>query len=79
MEEERKQPRTDVDQLARICCGGMTISCRLLNISAEGAAVEVANATHIPDRFQLMTEHNRDVFNCRIAWIKQNRIGLTFE
>jgi hypothetical protein len=51
----------------------------VLNISAEGAAIDVANAAYIPDRFRLMTVNDRVVRNCRVVWIQRNRIGIVFE
>jgi hypothetical protein len=57
----------------------MSIGCSVVDISDDGAAIEVQNPRHVPDRFQLMTEHDRVMFNSRIVWIKQNRIGVAFE
>jgi hypothetical protein len=51
----------------------------VLNISTEGAAIDVPNATFIPQRFQLMTEKDRLIRKCRVVWIQQNRIGVAFE
>jgi hypothetical protein len=51
----------------------------VVNISAEGAAIEVPDPALVPARFQLMTESDRVVRDCRIVWTKQNRIGVVFE
>ena len=77
MPENRK--RTAVDHPAHIHSDGRSIGCSVANISADGAAIELENPHHVPDRFQLVTEHGRVVLNCRIVWIKQNRIGVAFE
>jgi hypothetical protein len=77
--ERRKQHRVEVDEVAYVSSGGASTRCRVLNISTEGAAVDVPNAAFIPQRFQLMTEKDRLVRRCRIVWIKQNRIGVAFE
>ena len=53
--------------------------CRLLNISADGAAVEVPDPAFVPSHFQLMTEKDRVIRRCRVIWIKQNRIGVAFD
>ena len=50
-----------------------------MNISAEGAAIDVPDPVFVPARFQLMTESDRVVRDCRIVWTKQNRIGVIFE
>jgi hypothetical protein len=78
-EERRKSPRTYVDQIAFISVAGSSTRCRIINISDAGAAIGVPEASHIPICFQLMTESDRVIRNCRIAWIKLNMIGVEFE
>jgi PilZ domain len=78
-DERRKHPRAEVDETAYVSSGGASTRCRVLNISAEGAAIDVPNAAYVPDRFQLMTEKDRVIRSCRVVWIQQNRIGVTFE
>jgi hypothetical protein len=78
-DERRKAPRADVDEPAYIASHGASTRCRLVNISADGAALEVPDPRFIPNRFRLMTERDRVVRNCRVAWTRQNRIGVIFE
>jgi hypothetical protein len=77
--ERRKHPRAEVEAVAYISDGGASTRCRVLNISVEGAAIDVPNAAYVPDRFQLMIEKDRVVRNCRIVWVQKNRIGVAFE
>jgi hypothetical protein len=79
MEDRRRGPRADVDEPAYISSHGSSTRCRVVNISAEGAAIDVPDPVFIPARFQLMTEKDRVVRDCRIVWTKQNRIGVIFE
>ena len=79
MEERRRGPRADVDEPAYISSHGSSTRCRVVNISVEGAAIEVPDPLFVPARFQLMTENDRVVRDCRIVWTKQNRIGVVFE
>ena len=79
MEDRRRGPRADVDEPAYISSHGSSTRCRVVNISAEGAAIVVPDPMFVPARFQLMTEKDRVVHNCRIVWTKQNRIGVIFE
>lgn len=79
IEDRRRAPREDVDEPAYISSGGSSTRCRVVNISTEGAAIEVPDPVFIPARFQLMTEHDRVVRACRIVWTRQNRIGVIFE
>ena len=58
---------------------GFSTRCTIVNISQEGAAIEVADATSIPRTFKLMTANDRVVRNCRIVWIKLNTLGLEFD
>ena len=78
MEERRKHPRTEVDQAAYVSSGGSVMSCRVRNISPEGAAIDVENAAFVPAQFRLVMAEDSSVRECRIAWIQQNRIGVTF-
>ena len=53
--------------------------CIVRNISAEGAAIDVENPAFVPERFRLvMSKDSSIIHDCRIAWIKKKRIGLTF-
>jgi hypothetical protein len=79
MEERRRGPRADVDESAYISSHGSSTRCRVVNISVEGAAIDVPDPVFVPARFQLMTEKDRVVRDCRIVWTKQNRIGVIFE
>ena len=76
MEERRKHPRTEINHLGYISAGGAVMRCLVLNISPEGAAVEVDNPAFVPQRFR--ANDASAVYECRIAWIQKNRVGLTF-
>jgi hypothetical protein len=77
--ERRKEPRTNVEEVAFISNGGASTRCLIANISENGAAIIVPNASYVPNRFQLMTEKDRVVRTCRLVWIMQNKIGVIFE
>jgi hypothetical protein len=79
IEERRRSLRTDVDEIVYISASGSSTRCRIANMSDDGAALDVPDASFIPNCFQLMTERDRIVRTCRIVWIKQNRIGIEFE
>ena len=78
MEDKRKHPRTEIDQPAYVSSGGSVMSCTVRNISAEGAAIDVENPAFVPPRFRLVMANDSSARECRIAWIQENRIGLTF-
>jgi hypothetical protein len=79
MEERRKYPRTEINEPAYVSSGGSVMRCLLLNVSTEGAAIEVENPAFVPQCFRLVMANDPSiVYECRIAWIQKNRIGLTF-
>lgn len=77
VDEKRRHPRRDVEESAHVSFNGTSLTCLVRNISADGAAIDVENAAYIPERFRLVTAG--EVRNCRLVWIKQNRIGVAFE
>jgi len=78
MEEKRKHPRTEINDPAYVSSGGSVMSCVVRNISAEGAAIDIENPVFVPQRFRLVLAKDSSVYECRIAWIQQKRIGVTF-
>jgi hypothetical protein len=78
MEERRKHTRTDIDEPAYVSAGGSVMSCRVRNISPEGAAIDVENPAFVPPRFRLVMADDSSVYECSVAWIQRNRIGVTF-
>jgi hypothetical protein len=78
IEEKRKHPRTEINEPAYVSVGGSVMSCMVRNISLEGAAIDVENPAFVPPQFRLVMAKGSSVRECRIAWIKQNRIGVTF-
>jgi len=79
MEERRRFPRTEINEPAFVSSGGSVMRCTVLNISPEGCAIEVREPAFVPQRFRLVMANDASmVRECQIAWIQQNRIGLTF-
>ena len=78
-EERRKSQRESVQHTAYVSHMGSSTRCIITNISAEGAAIDVPDASCIPIRFQLMTETDRIARNCCVVWIKRNKLGVQFE
>jgi PilZ domain len=79
MEERRRSQRSSVQETAYISHSGASIRCLVTNISPEGAALEVPDTTYIPSRFQLMTETDRVIRNCKVVWIMRDKLGVAFE
>jgi hypothetical protein len=78
MEEKRKHSRTEINEPAYVSSRGSVMSCMVRNISPEGAAIDVENPAYVPAQFQLVMASDSSVHQCRIVWIQQRRIGVTF-
>ena len=79
MEERRRFPRTEINEPAFVSTGGSVMHCTVLNISAEGCAIEVNEPAFVPQRFRLVMANDSSlVRECQVVWIQQNRIGLSF-
>lgn len=78
MDDKRKHPRVEIEELAYVSSGGSVMSCVVRNISAAGAAIDVENPAFIPQRFRLVLAKDSSVHDCRVIWIQKNRIGLAF-
>lgn len=76
--ERRRYPRIDLDEPAYVSAGGSVMGCTVRNISADGAAIEVANPAFVPSRFKLVMATDRSVRDCEVVWIRDNRIGISF-
>ena len=78
MDDKRKHPRVEIEELAYVSAGGSVMSCVVRNISAAGAAIDVDNPAFVPQRFRLVLAKDSSVHECRVIWIEKNRIGLAF-
>jgi hypothetical protein len=79
MDEKRKHPRTEVNEAAYVSSGGSVMYCVIVNISREGAAIEVENPAFVPHRFRLVMANDASVvYECQVIWSKKSRIGLSF-
>jgi len=78
MDERRKHTRTEINEPGYVSSGGSVMTCVVRNISPEGAAIEVENPAFVPASFRLVIAKDGTVHDCAVAWIRQNRIGLTF-
>lgn len=77
--ERRKLERIDVDEIAYISGDGASLRCRVVNMSEQGAAVELPAKRHVNSTFKLMLEKDRIVRSCRLIWSSDNLIGVSFE
>lgn len=78
LENSRAAPRQRVFKAGTIEFGGSTIDCVVRNISATGAALEVASSVGIPAEFNLLISGNIAKRPCRMVWVKDRRLGVAF-
>ncbi len=82
MEDRRRfvriRPSGLVPKIATIIidANSPSIRCTLIDISAGGACLEVANPERLPKRFGLL--HGRVRKRCLVVWRKQHRVGVQF-
>jgi hypothetical protein len=78
MEERRRHSRQETNDLAYITGDGSSIRCTVVNMSSDGAAIDVPDAALVRPRFKLMTARDGILRDCRIVWLTANRIGVQF-
>jgi len=78
MEERRRHSRTEINEPALVSAGGSVMTCVVRNISPDGAAIDVENPAFVPARFRLVMKSGASVYECNVAWIQKNRIGVAF-
>lgn len=74
----RVQPSGLVSKKAMIIIDAKqpSIACTLVDISAGGACLEVANPERLPKRFALL--HGKTRKSCLVVWRRHHRIGVQF-
>ena len=78
-EERRKLKRIDVDEVAYIFGDGASLRCRVVNMSEQGAAIELPTKRYVNSTFRLMLEKDRIIRSCRLVWSSGDRIGVSFD
>ena len=77
-DERRRVERHAVNETAYICGDGSSIKCCVVNISEQGAALELPDSRFLRDRFKLCLEKDRIIRGCRLVWKSANRAGVEF-
>jgi hypothetical protein len=76
--DRRSKPRLHVFRAGTIEFDGAGIDCTLRNISAGGAALEVASPLGIPHEITLSVPTSQLRRHGFVVWRKEKRIGVTF-
>jgi hypothetical protein len=76
----RKTPRTRVTLPAKLNSeeGHLLCDCRTVDLSKNGARLEVSAPTTLPNRFTL-TLSSDESRSCRVRWRSENCVGVHFD
>jgi hypothetical protein len=77
--ENRSAIRQRVLKGATIEFGGGGIDCKIRNMSANGAMLDVISPVGIPEHFSLVVPTGGKHRSCQVVWRKEKRIGVTFK
>jgi len=78
LEDKRRHRRTRVVKAGLISFGGLTISCTVRNLNRSGAILNIANKVTVPKEFKLAILPGAIWYKCRIVWMSEKRIGVSF-
>lgn len=79
MDNRRSEPRLRIFKGGTIEFGGASIDCTVRNVTAAGAALEVASPVGIPHEITLSVPTSRLRRHGYIVWRKERRIGVVFD
>jgi hypothetical protein len=79
--ERRALRRVNVDIPAKLLAPDLPLrDCRLLDITEQGARIEIENTDQVPDEFTLLlTPSGVPRRHCRLIWRTSTHIGVEFE
>lgn len=78
-ESKRREDRRPVYRFGKLTvAGGVTRDCIVIDISANGARVELDGADGLPDYVLLKIVMTGDIRRARVAWRRENMAGLSF-
>lgn len=78
--ETREEARSPVYKNGRLTiAGGKTFDCTVLDLSLNGARIQINNAEALPDLVSLKLIATGETRRARIAWRQANAAGLAFD
>jgi hypothetical protein len=79
MSERRNSFRSPTNRAAVISLGnGDQIDCRLRDVSPSGARLETLDQRRLPETFSLMVVGDWKMRRCRLAWRKDQMLGIEY-
>ncbi len=80
-EEKRSSQRMRTLKGARVVLGNnlSTFECKVRNLSATGACIEMPSTLGVPNHFTLKYDDGSPSKVCNVIWRTEKRMGLRFE
>ena len=79
MEDKRQLRRTRAWKVGTISFAGSVISCTVRNLRKSGATLDVLiSPLGVPREFTLVISSDHVRHECRIVWVKEKRMGVSF-
>jgi hypothetical protein len=82
MLERRQVDRTSTLKSAKIILFfeiPALVECTVINLTNEGACVEVADSCNIAESFELTFDSARSFRKCRLIWKSEDKVGVSFK
>jgi hypothetical protein len=74
----RNKARRAAGKTGRINARGLSEVCTVREMSPTGAALDVVNASKVPNSFLLVLEMESAARNCAVIWRKDRQLGVEF-
>jgi hypothetical protein len=78
MPERRKKLRMKAGKLAQISFEQKKIPCTVVDLSLDGACLELSEASAVPESFELIFSGYGTVKKCRVMWRSGKELGVAF-
>ena len=81
MQDRRALARQEVDFNGKLIFvdAARIVDCSVMDMTEDGARVELFSALEIPDRVYLWERQTNTVFECAVRWRKPGAIGVSFQ
>jgi hypothetical protein len=73
----RIKPTGVAQRTGKLLLGKNLVDCRIVDLSAGGACIELSKACNLPKQFEFI--HGRTRMVCSAAWIRGYRVGIKYE
>jgi hypothetical protein len=81
MSEKRRwnriKPSGPMRRDGKLVLGQNLVDCRIIDVSAGGACIELPSACNLPKHFEFINGRSRMV--CHVAWMRGTRVGIEYE